>query len=350
MYKSLQGTRAVAAIFVVLFHLGLTISLKKYFDIEEFSIPFLFGSAGVEYFFVLSGFIIYSAHYKDISQPDKIAIYIKKRFVRIYPAYWIVFISVLILAFLTGQDTSSSRYDPLVLIKGFFLVPQEKTWSGGTGSPVIDVAWTLQYEVFFYIFFCALILNRWIFIFISIFLCYIGFSEILIEYPSAFLKLIAGKWFLLFFMGMAVSFLCKNLKLSIFSYTFFLCSGLLVFFLLSLDTVIKDKFIPFEKLMPYGVASALIIFGLVGLEKSGQVLLDGKWMQRLGDSSYALYLIHYPVISVLCKIAIALKVDKLNVYGALMTYLVIFMACIFLSMMFHVFVEKPIGLFFKKFV
>jgi exopolysaccharide production protein ExoZ len=91
MYKSLQGTRALAALLVVLFHLGNTIALGKYFGIEAFAIPFKFGSAGVEFFFVLSGFIIFAAHRNDISKPRRLTNYISKRVIRIYPTYWIIF-------------------------------------------------------------------------------------------------------------------------------------------------------------------------------------------------------------------------------------------------------------------
>lgn len=77
MYKSLQAGRGIAAMLVVLFHLGGAFAAEKYFGIAAFSIPFKFGSAGVELFFVLSGFIIFSAHRDDIGQVSKIAGYIK---------------------------------------------------------------------------------------------------------------------------------------------------------------------------------------------------------------------------------------------------------------------------------
>lgn len=348
MYKSLQGSRGVAAIFVVLFHLGLTISLDKYFGIDGFSIPFLFGGAGVEYFFVLSGFIIYSAHAQDISQPQKIFSYIKKRVIRIYPAYWIVFLAVLLLFFITGRDKSSSKFDEMILLKALFLVPQEKTWEGGTSSPIIDVAWTLQYEMFFYVLFAAIILNRWLFLFLAAILCLACTILKLPTDTSLLLKFFTEKWILLFFMGMLVAFVCKDNIFSKSHFRIFLIIGVLIFSLLSFDTIIKRNFLSFDKTIPYGISSALIIMGLVGLERFGQPLLSSNWMKSLGDSSYALYLIHYPVISILCKIAMVVGLDKLGVYGAIISYVIIFSVCILLSIYFHLYIEKPIAWFFKK--
>jgi peptidoglycan/LPS O-acetylase OafA/YrhL len=57
VYKSLQAGRAIAAILVVLFHLGIAISADKYFGITAFSIPFSFGGAGVNFFSSLAGLL-----------------------------------------------------------------------------------------------------------------------------------------------------------------------------------------------------------------------------------------------------------------------------------------------------
>ena len=51
---------------------------------------FLFAHAGVDFFFVLSGFIIYRVHRGDIGSPHRLSRYAWRRFVRIYPTYWII--------------------------------------------------------------------------------------------------------------------------------------------------------------------------------------------------------------------------------------------------------------------
>ena len=134
---------------VVLFHLGGAIADEKYFGIDAFSIPFSFGNAGVEFFFVLSGFIIFSAHRKDIFNAGELVNYLKKRFFRIFPTYWIIFLAVFSLAFASGTLRHTVPHDLPTLLKSLLLIPQDKSVVGGTGSPVLIVAWSLQYEMFF---------------------------------------------------------------------------------------------------------------------------------------------------------------------------------------------------------
>ncbi|NBQ54213.1 MAG: acyltransferase, partial [Proteobacteria bacterium] len=44
---------------------------------------------GVDFFFVLSGFIILHAHMDDIGRPARLGRYLWRRAVRVYPIYWI---------------------------------------------------------------------------------------------------------------------------------------------------------------------------------------------------------------------------------------------------------------------
>ena len=67
--------------------------------------------SGVDIFFVLSGFIIYFIHAKDIGRPQRIYNFAKKRLSRVYPAYWVVLLGVLpiyLLAFSTQEIMSAS--------------------------------------------------------------------------------------------------------------------------------------------------------------------------------------------------------------------------------------------------
>src|SRR5712691_10367510 len=80
--SSLQALRAVAALLVLAHHTSERI-FQNY-------TPLNIGFAGVDLFFVLSGFVIFLAHHEELGHPDKLGRYAWRRFVRIYPTYIIV--------------------------------------------------------------------------------------------------------------------------------------------------------------------------------------------------------------------------------------------------------------------
>lgn len=337
MYKSLQGVRAIAAILVVLYHLGGALAAEKYFGLPVLFTPFSFGSAGVEFFFVLSGFIIFRVHQNDFFQPHLLSIYLRKRFIRIYPTYWIIFLLVF------GGAIASGRYfphDPLILLKALLLLPQDIDEVGGTGAPVIDVAWTLQYEMFFYLFFATLIFNRWLGILVGIALLLI-YSNYSIHSPFPF-NFLTQDYLLLFIMGVGVCKACSSKKIVIKNPLFYVVAGGVMFLTFALITIVSPDFFKEWRTILIGVIASFIIFGLVRAEDTGRIFFKYHWMQVLGDSSYVLYLIHYPMISLLCKFAIFIHLNKFDIWGAMISYCIIFFVCLISATTFHLWIEKPI--------
>src|SRR5690349_9010218 len=86
--NSLQICRGLAALLVLLFH--ATFMSQTYLDYRPLDGVFRFGYSGVDFFFVLSGFIIFWAHHGELGHPTALRPYVRRRFVRIYPLYWIV--------------------------------------------------------------------------------------------------------------------------------------------------------------------------------------------------------------------------------------------------------------------
>lgn len=315
----------------------------KYFGIPGFAIPFSFGNAGVEFFFVLSGFIIFSAHRKDIFQPWKLGSYLEKRFTRIYPTFWVVFLGVLILAYTSSASRSTIPRDWHVIAKAALLLPQDPEAVGSLGSPILVVAWTLQYEVFFYAFFALLILNRWLSMAAGLLLLgtYIVFHGVAqLTFPLAFFL---KDYVLLFAMGMAVSLGCiPGRSIAVDRPLLFGAIGTGMFALIALDTVLKVGLLGDHNVIPYGLASSLIVFGVVQSEDRGRIIGGYKWLQILGDSSYALYLIHFPMISVLCKLTMLVHLNELGVVGALIGYGFVVATCLISAVAFHLWIEVPL--------
>ncbi|CAM4421473.1 acyltransferase family protein [Palleronia rufa] len=86
--ESLQALRAAAVLLVVLFHLNVY-TVTDILGRQPLWNGFDMGYAGVEIFFVLSGFIMFHVHSGDFGRRDRFGPYISKRMTRIYPFFWI---------------------------------------------------------------------------------------------------------------------------------------------------------------------------------------------------------------------------------------------------------------------
>lgn len=84
-FHSIQIGRALAAQYVAIFYAEKII--KAWMGQSLNSGFALAGHSGVEFFFVLSGFIMPHVHWKDIDRPDSIYPYVRSRVIRIYPIF-----------------------------------------------------------------------------------------------------------------------------------------------------------------------------------------------------------------------------------------------------------------------
>jgi peptidoglycan/LPS O-acetylase OafA/YrhL len=91
--------------------------------------------------------------------------------------------------------------------------------------------------------------------------------------------------------------------------------------------------------LPYGVASALIIYGFTGSERKYSLAAPGLLI-LLGDASYVSYLTHQPFIVLAAKVAAATGAKSLLSPSA--WYWIIASAAIAFATGFHILVERPI--------
>jgi exopolysaccharide production protein ExoZ len=338
MYKSIQGCRALAALLVVFHHLGFAMASDKYFGAAIFKVPFIFGDSGVEFFFVLSGFIITWAHFDEFGRPAGLLRYLRKRTVRIYPPYWMIFAAVYLLAQLSPALRSTVPHDYPTLLKSLALLPQDPLVVGGNGSPVLIVAWSLQYEICFYALMAVFMVSRSLGALITISLlinlgaCHFDACSFPRRFFSNNLILLFGLGVLIACWGKSPVRIKRPVVAAIVAATAFVSFGVF-------EVVFGTETQPLDRRLIYGFLSAVAIFALVQAENSGQLRITNRWMPLLGDSSYALYLIHYPLISALCKLMVLLGLA--GTAGAIVAYPVILCACISASVAVHLLVESP---------
>lgn len=150
---SLQVFRGIAALGVVIYHAGLfTERQTKQVLLGGF---YHLGELGVDFFFVLSGFIIAFAHGAELGQPDRAPRYLCRRFFRVYPLLFILTTVKLIMEVLAARHGGAPQDMSRILSSYLLLPPPEGS------MPVITAAWTLTHEALFYaLFLLALLLGK----------------------------------------------------------------------------------------------------------------------------------------------------------------------------------------------
>jgi exopolysaccharide production protein ExoZ len=292
MLNCLQAGRALAALAVVAFHLSGAFGDSRYGDYPVSQTLARHGNLGVDFFFVLSGFIILAAHAKDVGRPERWGRYIWRRFARVYPIYWIYLAAFcLLLAVGAGYFVRPDR-DAAAWVSAVSLIHLSQD------APPLHVAWTLFHEIAFYGLFSLLILNRWIGL--AALTIWAGACLTLHQFTgesgySAW-QVYTSAYNLEFFCGMAAYGLFRRGRNPV----LLLAAGGLV---LAGALVLSEGFDRVENAL-FAAGFALTMAGATIAESRGR-LRAPKLLVALGGASYSLYLIHVPVIGALLRIAAA---------------------------------------------
>jgi peptidoglycan/LPS O-acetylase OafA/YrhL len=292
---SVQVMRGVAALLVVFHHTGLILAKPEYGHIDVFTAAWSKGWIGVNFFFVLSGFIIFYAHHDDIDAPGRARDYLWRRFVRLYPTYWIFLLAFACAAAL-GLGHTDFRHEPTDFAAAFSLIQLNPV-----PSVPLKVAWTLFYEVRFYLLFLALILNRKAgTLLFAGWLAGILFANFVRhDYAMGW----SCAWNLNFFVGAGVFYLHTRLgkrwgwpSLAI---------GLVLIFAMLARGLILDR-PDFAQIMPMTMILMSVAFGMILL--GGCIIERERTWQApyplvfLGEASYSIYLVHSAAISLIAQI------------------------------------------------
>lgn len=292
---NIQALRALAALMVVAIHLQAN-ELRA--STDPLLTPWLYhGVAGVDLFFVISGFIMVHVTHGRFGDIRQAARFWFDRAVRVYPPVWL-FTALALLGFYF-QGSLSEWLGQSGLIQSFLLIPQES-------EPLLGVSWTLIHELYFYLVFGLFLFTseRWLPVWLAIWalIVTIGLAAGIRADSNPWLVVIFHPHTYEFLMGAGVALLFRRgwYRGPIFIAALgVIAFGLGLWWLGLRGPVGYPAF--FGRVFAFGPPAALLVLGFAGLEKAGQFTAP-RWMQTLGNWSYSLYLSHLLVIAALAHI------------------------------------------------
>ncbi|WP_232780923.1 acyltransferase family protein [Aquidulcibacter paucihalophilus] len=294
--EPLTGVRLFLALGVVFFHYQL------FWALPAEAAPILNRARlGVDIFFILSGFILIHVYLTGDKAPSYWD-FISARFARVYPAHFFILIGVLALtlgAGFVGVAINPNNFSifsfltSLFLVHAWFPTQDMANWNGPS--------WSLSAEWFVYLCFPAFawIALRWrerpqwliglaVVMFMALDLAYRSlFGPILTEAQENLGIMLVVPEFLygigLYYLGQKISL--SQVQASLFA--LFTTAAML----LAMHAQIDDRLIV--------ALAGPFVLSLALLAKSGQrSFLSHSWVQFGGEASFALYLVHLPILMV----------------------------------------------------
>lgn len=329
----IQFSRALVPFLVMLFHLSGT--MMAYFDYNLLGFSFIPISGGVNYFFALSGFMMYYIYRGKFGQIHQFKSYLLNRLIRVYPLYWLLTCLFLFVLFLNPGFSVGHETDIDTLITSFLLVQSPREL-----EPVINVAWSLVHTVFFYLVFSLLFFSKvnlskaiitiWALLTIAFSLGYLYIDHYLIRF-------FFNQYNLIFLAGIFCAYCITHFKMNVKISILMIILGGIGFPVIWLNSI--HPFIPISFDMGTGLASALIILGLGSIDMQKDMKIP-RFLNYIGNAAFSIYLSHNFALDLLSELF-----SDLSVYdylGGWLTSMVLLILMLSIGCIVHSFIEKPL--------
>lgn len=298
MLVNIQFLRFAAALMVVFYHAARHVRDAGADPGPLFAAGEAAGFAGVDIFFVISGFIMFYTT-REARGALHAADFLNRRFARIYSGYWPFFV----FAALVFAWARPPHFQAANLGASFVLWPQP------LNRVLLDVSWTLSYEMYFYLLFTLLVLlgvRARLMLLATVFTLFaavnLGRHFLLHDfaadryYTHTFAGLFLTSPFLLeFFAGALLAALPDrrgllaswlSLALGVIGLAAAAAANQLVY-----GGAIEQGYHVVPRVLLFGIPSVLLLNGLAGIEHNGYVA-PKRFSLYTGGASYALYLSH----------------------------------------------------------
>ena len=320
--------RSIAILFVIIFHTTQMYANNK-FSANYYS----WGKFGVEFFFVLSGFLVGGLFYKQTVKVNLLRFWLQ-RFFRTYPPYIIALLLNYFAVYQTRNEHFNIGY--LIFFQNFY-----------TSIPYFKISWSLCIEEHFYIAFPLFIIISekflkekkyqlcfWIFLCIlpTIIRWRYGSSS-----PSKFGYYETASYFRFegIAMGCLLSFLVYRLKFTP-NFSFLAKLGTVIFFLsmLFINVIFKNSFFTYTLGYLFLNCSLLLLLTLFYFSNSLKVAAY-PMVFTIASMAYSLYLTHALTINAMAIISTRFKVSTLIMYPLTIT------AIFIVGYIFYKLIEQP---------
>lgn len=311
-----------------------------------------FGAIGVDIFFIISGFIMVFVT-TNVDSFSKVISFFKKRIIRLYALY--IPITLLFIFY--------KKPDVLIILKNIFLLP---IFDSGTQfiMPSVNIAWTLSFELFFYILFTiALFINRKKHsIIVMLILLLLVLTGLFIKTNEVHFVFFTNSIFLEFVFGILLGILyLKKIKIPNAITLLMLISALVSFGLLiynGYDAISEANFTidgsaSLWRVYLWGIPSFLLVGSILYLFPSPNSITSEskigtsifrKLMMLIGDASYSIYLTHTLIFSAF----IYFQSFFTTIPNGDLLILLFLIAAIIIGCLTYIFIENPLLNFIKK--
>jgi peptidoglycan/LPS O-acetylase OafA/YrhL len=288
-FSTIQVLRGVAALLVVLYHLVDAERIYGRGSMLLDGVP-RFGFAGVDVFFVISGFVMVTIAAGQFGSFANAGRFLVRRAFRILPLYW-VFTTLIVLILVAFPTTVNDSYHANSIVASYLLWPQ-------SGFPLLQVGWTLIFEAFFYVMMSMAIATldeRFVPVYLLVWAIVVGalqFVAVALPWQAVAASPMAWE----FIAGALIGLCWKRLPSKLARTSFWI--GVVGFLG---GAVVLNGFSlydqdPLRRTLVFGSCSVLIVLGLVLREHSGAAA-PHPWLRRVGDASYSIYLSHLFVVT-----------------------------------------------------